>query len=60
MYDKKYLNIHFILKRLLMTYKLFPAYTFFGVKLHWLLITKIKFKIGNDDHDNKDKIDDKK
>ena len=43
-----------------MTYKLFPAYTFFGVKLHWLLITKIKFKIGNDDHDNKDKIDDKK
>ena len=43
-----------------MTYTLFPAYTFFGVKLHWLLITKIKFKIGNDDHDNKDKIDDKK
>ena len=55
MYDKKYLNIHFILKRLLMTYKLFPAYTFFGVKLNWLLITKIKF----DDHNNKDKIDDK-
>ena len=60
MYDKKYLNIQFILKRLLMTYTLFPAYTFFGVKLNWLLITKIKFKIGKDDHDNKDKIDDKK
>ena len=43
-----------------MTYKLFPAYTFFGVKLNWLLITKIKFEIGKDDHDNKDKIDDKK